>query len=102
MAVNIEEKAAKFYTKGLWSIDNLMALADNGKLSDEAIRRITGTEFEGPGQQSNVFAGMTVAEVQRSLNKRATLDELRQACDWLNIPWDEKPVRSGWARVGIR
>ena len=94
MAVNIEDKAAKYYAKGWWSIDNLIALADKGKLSDDAIRRITGTEFEGSGYQSNVFAGMTVAEVQRSLNKRATLDELRQACDWLNIPWDDKMTRA--------
>ena len=40
------------------------------------------------------FTGMDAAEVVRSLSYRPTLDELRQACDWLQIEWNETMTRS--------
>lgn len=39
------------------------------------------------------FTGMSAQEVVRSLSYRPALDELRQACDWLRIPWDNTMTR---------
>ena len=48
--------------------------------------------IEGNSQYD--FTGMSAAEVVRSLSYRPTLDELRQACDWLQLEWDETMTRA--------
>lgn len=44
MTVNIEEKAALYYSKGWWTLANLESLVVKGKLSETAMRRIVGAD----------------------------------------------------------
>lgn len=44
MAVNIYEKAALYYSRGWWSIAQLEALVEKGKLTEEQVRSIVGAD----------------------------------------------------------
>jgi len=45
---NLEEKAARYYAKGWWSLANLEALVEKGKLTEDAVRSITGCDEPEP------------------------------------------------------
>ena len=92
MAVNVYEKAALYYAKGWWGVDQLAALAGKGLLTDAQVAEIVGADLVDEGSPEPAgsfdFSGMTAAEVVRSLSYRPTKDELQQACDWLGIAYD--------------
>lgn len=48
MAVNVYEKAAEYYSKGLWSIAQLEALVGKGKLTQEQVNEIIGVDDNTP------------------------------------------------------
>lgn len=92
MSSNVAAQAKRFYPK-LWSIENLRSLVDKGKLTDAEFFQVTGEEY-GETAKKYDFTGMTAAEVVRSLSYRPTLDELRQACDWLELDWNTAMTRA--------
>ena len=52
MAVNVYEKAAEYYSKGLWSIAQLEALVGKGKLTQEQVNEIIGVDDNTPSDGS--------------------------------------------------
>ena len=86
------QKIKKWFDAGSWNETMVRNAVVKGKITQAECDDI----LEGAEQTQSAisFAGLTVADVLRSLNKKATLDELRQACDWLNIPWDRTMTRA--------
>ena len=52
MAVNVYEKAAEYYSRGLWSIAQLEALVGKGKLTQEQVNEIIGVGESTPSDGS--------------------------------------------------
>jgi len=46
MAASIEEKAKRYYDKGLWTKEDLKKLVAAGKLSQAAYKRIAGEPYK--------------------------------------------------------
>lgn len=90
--IDVEATARRMYPR-YWDKSQLAALVEKGKLSAEAYESITGEPYAEPVRVYD-FTGMTAQEVVRSLSYRPTLDEYRQACDWLKLPWDEAMTRA--------
>ncbi|MBQ9042698.1 MAG: XkdX family protein [Eggerthellaceae bacterium] len=79
MAVNVYEKAAQYYAKGLWKLAQLEALVAKGLLTEEQVRQIVGIDGE--------FDGMTASEVLAALGSNPTKARLQDACDALGIEY---------------
>lgn len=92
MSSNVEAQAKRYYPKH-WSLENLKSLVDKGKLTAAEFFQVTGEEY-GETVKAYDFTGMSAADVKRSLSYRPTLDELRQACDWLKLDWDTSMTRA--------
>lgn len=95
------------------SADECMRIAANvnswaaaGTITDDQVAQLAealpGDFIEQPAQQPAEYDFsncMTAAEVKRSLSYRPTLDEYRQACDWLGLDWDESMTRAALAAL---
>ena len=76
-----------------WGESRVRAAVEKGCIDAADYEDIVGEPYPGEQVAYN-FAGMSADDVVRSLSYRPKLDELRQACDWLEIPWDEKMTRA--------
>lgn len=73
-----------------WNESRVRAAVEKGVIDALDYEDIVGDPYPGP-KVTYSFTGLSAADVLRSLNKRANLDELRQACEWLGIEWDVSP-----------
>lgn len=76
-----------------WDERRVKLAVEKGCIDPTDYEDIVGEPYPGEQQAYN-FTGMTAQEVVRSLSYRPKLDELRQACDWLGLEWDEKMTRA--------
>ena len=75
-----------------WGKSRVRDACDKGYITPEEYEDIVGEPYVGASHVD--FTGMTAAEVARSLSYRPTLDELRQACDWLGLAYYESMTRA--------
>ena len=90
--MNWLSKISEYYPDR-WGKERVANAVVKGHITDTDYEDIVGEPYPG-GQQTYNFTGMTADEVVRSLSYRPKLDELRQACDWLQLPRDEKMTRA--------
>ena len=76
-----------------WGEARMRAAVEKGCIDAADYEDIVGEPYPGEKVTYN-FSGMSAADVVRSLSYRPKLDELRQACGWLGIPWDESMTRA--------
>jgi len=88
-------KIKGYYDRGLWSASQVRDAYMKGRITAEELYEITGDDVSADGDDeedySAKFYGLTASAVLESLHRQATLKELRQACDWLQIEWDVEP-----------
>lgn len=76
-----------------WGEPRVRAAVEKGCIDAAGYEDIVGEPYPG-AVPSRDFTGLSAADVLASLHKRATLAELRLACDWLKIAWDASMTRA--------